>query len=247
MMKKIAWLLFSLVGYGFSMTAILGFMIFLLGSFPLLSVDDGEIYFLPWLMNTLLVLAFALQHTVMARSGFKAWLTKRVPRYAERSVYVLLSSLLLLLMMIGWQPVEGVVWSFDSTLAVWVLYGFYALGWSILFMATFQIDHWQLFGLKQAVTQFTARIEAGELTSFVTPLMYRFVRHPMMTGMLILLWATPEMSLSRAHLAVLMTLYILVGTVFEEKDLESEFGELYRRYKSRVPKLLPFKFNRRLD
>lgn len=184
-----------------------------------------------------LLLLFCGHHSLFARHAVKQWLALRVPAAAERSLYVLVATALLVLLMAGWAPIPGRLWQVDAPAGRALLYGVHGLGWVIVVAASFQIDHWALFGLRQG---FGARgAAAGE--GFRTPWMYRWSRHPMMFGFLLVLWAVPGMSVGQALLASLLTLYILVGTRFEERDLLRLFGAAYARYRERVPGLLPWR------
>ncbi|HTU66599.1 MAG TPA: isoprenylcysteine carboxylmethyltransferase family protein [Steroidobacteraceae bacterium] len=181
---------------------------------------------------------FAVQHSLMARPFFKRWLTKAVPASAERSTYVLASSLALIAMFAFWQPLGGLVWSVADPMARGALWGAYAFGWVVVLVATFLINHFDLFGLRQVWLQLRDR-PYSELT-FRTPGPYRYVRHPLYVGWLFAFWATPTMTLSHLVFAVMTTGYILVAIRFEERDLVAHLGQAYRDYRERVPMLIPF-------
>ena len=193
-------------------------------------------------IDLLLLGMFAVQHSIMARPAFKRWWAKIFPEACQRSTYVLLSSLILLLLFWQWRPIPIPVWHVDG-IAAWLLIGVYWLGWLITLASTFMIDHFDLFGLRQA---FFA-LRGGELPgqSFKTPLLYKIVRHPIMLGFLLAFWATPEMTAGHLLFAIMTTAYILVGLQFEERDLIAQFGAIYQQYRSRVPMLLPRIFGRR--
>jgi len=193
-------------------------------------------------INLLLVSLFAAQHSIMARPAFKRWLVKRIPAACERSTYVLVSSLALLLLFWQWRPIPAPVWQ-TSGIAAWLLTGVHWLGWLIAFASTHMIDHFDLFGLRQAFSL----LKAAELPnqSFKTPLLYKIVRHPIMLGFLLAFWATPVMTAGHLLFAIANTAYILVALQFEERDLIAEFGETYRQYRRRVPMLVPRLFARR--
>jgi len=190
------------------------------------------------LMDLGLLALFGLQHSVMARPGFKRAWTRLVPKELERSLYVLISSAVLALLMWQWRPIPTpVLWHAEATWAV-------ALGWSvmgagvvILLWATFLIDHFELFGLRQG----WLTLQGGELRgpAFVTPLLYKLVRHPLYVGWLLIFWGTPTMTAGRLLFAAGMSAYILVAIRFEERDLEEHIGEPYRRYRQQVPALVP--------
>ena len=185
---------------------------------------------------------FAIQHSVMARPAFKRRWAKIFPVASERSTYVLLSSLILLLLFWQWRPIPAPVWQIGG-IASWPLTGLYWLGWFIVLSSTFMIDHFDLSGLRQAIFALRAAEVPGQ--SFKTPLLYKIVRHPIMLGFLLAFWATPEMTAGHLLFAVMTTAYILVGLQFEEGDLVAQFGTTYQRYRRRVPMLLPRFFSRR--
>lgn len=188
-------------------------------------------------INLLLIALFGIQHSVMARSGFKGWLKKMLPAPAERSVYVLISSLVLMVLFWQWRPLGPVIWSVDSAAGQAVLWMLFAAGFAMVFVSTFLIDHFDLFGLKQVWSQFQGR--PAEPPPFKTTLFYRIVRHPLNLGFLIAFWATPFMTGAHLLFAACMTVYVLISMRFEERDLERSLGEDYRRYRRQVPRLIP--------
>ena len=187
-------------------------------------------------VNLLLLALFAIQHSIMARPAFKRWWARILPAACQRSTYVLLSSLILLLLFWQWRPIPIPVWQAGG-IAAWLLIGVYGLGWSIVFASTFMIDHFDLSGLRQAF--FALRGAEIPDQSFRTPLLYKIVRHPLMLGFLLAFWATPEMTAGHLLFAIMTTAYILVGLQFEERDLIAQFGTTYQQYRRRVPMLLP--------
>jgi len=193
-------------------------------------------------VDLLLLGLFAIQHSVMARPAFKRWWAKILPVACERSTYVLLSSLILLLLFWQWRPIPTPVWHVEG-IAAWLLIGVYWLGWAIMLASTFMIDHFDLSGLRQAFSALRGAEVSGQ--SFATPLLYKIVRHPIMLGFLLAFWATPEMTAGHLLFAIMTTGYILVGVQFEERDLIAEFGATYQQYRRRVPMLLPRMFGRR--
>ena len=183
-----------------------------------------------------LLALFALQHSVMARPFFKRWLTRYIPDAAERSAYVLASSVALILLMAFWEPIGGVVWKLDGTLAQAAMYGLFACGWLLVFVTTFLINHFDLFGLRQAWRAF--RNAPYEPLVFVTPWLYRVVRHPLYVGWLFAFWATPNMTASHLFFAAMTTMYILIAIQLEERDLIAMHPE-YAQYQASVPMLIP--------
>lgn len=179
---------------------------------------------------------FAVQHSGMARRGFKQWLTRRLPAAAERSTYVLASSLALLLLFWQWRPLGGVVWQVDSTLGQGILYAGFAFGWLLVLVATFVINHFDLFGLRQSWRQFRGLPQ--QPLPFTTPLLYRIVRHPLYVGWLCVFWSTPTMTVTHLLFAAVASAYILVAIQFEERDLMAAHPE-YARYRQQVPMLVP--------
>lgn len=184
-----------------------------------------------------LIVLFGVPHSVMARPAFKYWLTRFLPAHLERSTYVLVSSLLLLLLIWQWQPIGPEVWHFNAPLMRYAIYGMFAAGWAIIFVATFLTNHFDLFGLRQVYLHLLGRTYAPPV--FTHRFLYKTVRHPMMLGMFIALWATPAMSMSHLVLAIGFSLYIVVGVHFEEQDLLCNLGEDYQRYHAQTPMFLP--------
>jgi methanethiol S-methyltransferase len=184
-----------------------------------------------------LLAAFALQHSGMARPAFKRWWKRYVPEAAERSTYVLLSSLALVALYIFWQPIGGVVWSAPSGVARNIVIGLYLAGWLLLLYTTFLIDHFDLFGLKQVWRRLFNKTYRDPV--FRTPSLYKVVRHPLYIGWLTIFWAAPVMTAAHLLFALATTAYILIAIRFEERDLVSAFGNTYIDYRARTPMLIP--------
>jgi protein-S-isoprenylcysteine O-methyltransferase Ste14 len=189
------------------------------------------------LVNLGLLAVFAVQHSVMARPFFKRWLTRFVPEAAERSTYVLVSSLLMIAMFLWWQPMGGSVWNIESQAGIKAMYAVYFAGWLLLLYTTFLINHFDLFGLRQVSLQLIGRPYTP--VQFRSPWLYRQVRHPLYVGWLMIFWATPTMTVAHLVFAIMTTTYILVAIQFEENDLIREHPE-YREYRKQVPMLIPF-------
>jgi protein-S-isoprenylcysteine O-methyltransferase Ste14 len=183
-----------------------------------------------------LIVLFAVPHSVMARPAFKRWWTRIIPASCERSTYVLVSSLLLILIFWQWRPITTTIWRVEGWPAA-VLTTIFWIGWLTGLTATHLIDHFELFGVRQVFD--ALRGAAARMTPFKTPLLYRLVRHPLMLGLLLAFWATPHMTAGHLLFAAMTTAYILVGTRLEERDLVAQFGATYERYRRRVPMLVP--------
>lgn len=189
------------------------------------------------LINTALLGVFAVQHSVMARPGFKKWWTRLVPTQIERSTYVLLSSLALLLLYWQWRTMPALIWDVRQPFGRWAMWVLFWLGWAIAFGATFMINHFDLFGLRQVYLAWRGK-PYTEL-HFRTHLLYRLVRHPLMLGFLIAFWATPTMTGGHLFFSIGITAYILIALQLEERDLVSQLGDTYRAYRRDVPMLVP--------
>ncbi len=191
------------------------------------------------LVDVLLLLLFAIPHSVMARAGFKRWWTRAVPESVERSTYVLVSSLLLLLLFWGWQPIPGVVWQAENAIVVAILWALFWLGWALVLYSSFAIDHFDLFGLRQVRLRFRG-VEYAPVP-FEQPWLYTIVRHPLMLGFLLAFWAAPTLTQGHLLFNLATTGYILVGIVLEERDLVRAHGPSYVIYTREVRMLLPIR------
>ena len=190
------------------------------------------------LIDAALLGIFAIQHSVMARPAFKRWWTQFVPEPMERSTYVLLASLALILLFWQWRPIGGEIWSVTNETARVVLLAFAALGWTTVLVGTFLINHFDLFGLRQVYLHFQGKPYTP--LKFGTPFLYKIVRHPIMLGFIIAFWATPHMTAAHLVFAIATTAYILIAIQFEEHDLAAGLGQPYEDYRRRVRMILPF-------
>ena len=190
------------------------------------------------LVDASLLLLFALQHSIMARPAFKRWWTRIIPEHLERSTYVVLASLCLILMMWQWQPVGGVIWSVENETIKNLLLVSFLSGWLMVLASTFLINHFDLFGLRQVWLHFTGKPYTQ--LPFRIPFLYRLVRHPLYLGFMIAFWSAPVMTTAHFLFAVLTTGYILTAIQLEEKDLVGVFGDKYRAYRKWVPMIIPF-------
>lgn len=193
-------------------------------------------------VNIALLTAFGLQHSIMARPAFKTWWTRIVPKPAERSTYVLFSSLCLIALFYLWQPVGFTIWNIENPVFRAALYAVFATGWLTVLTTTFLINHFDLFGLRQVYLYLCGK----EYTTlkFVMPGPYKHIRHPLYLGWLMAFWATPTMTATHLLFAVITTAYILVAIQFEERDLIAVHGKEYAEYRRRVPMLIPFRKGR---
>lgn len=205
---------------------------------PSVSSGNSDSTSLAIVINVMLMALFGIQHSIMPRKGFKEAITKAIPTAAERPTYVLATNIVLFVLYFNWQPLNSVVWSTTNEVAVTALWAFCALGWGLALLATFLLDHFELFGLKQIWCYFRQKpIPAAQ---FRQPLLYRLVRHPLQMGIFIGIWVTPHMTLGHLVFNIGMSVYIFVGLFYEEKDLIREFGASYEEYKRKVPQLLPY-------
>ncbi len=189
-------------------------------------------------LDIALVAMFGIPHSVMARTGFKKYCRQIVPLPIERSFYVFLASVTLIALSCLWQPIDFEIWNIKTDFGMYAAYSVFSIGLLLAVISAFLMDHFELFGLRQA-WNFLIKTESHN-TEFITPSLYKLVRHPMMFGMILVLWSTPLMNVGHFILSIGMTLYIVIGTLFEERDLVRSFGEKYLRYKRAVPMFWPF-------
>ena len=197
------------------------------------------------IIDLLLMSVFAVQHSVMARTGFKRWWTRLVPKSVERSTYVLFASLALIMLFAHWRPLPAILWDVADPRLAAVLMALSFAGWLIALTSTFLINHFELFGLQQVAWNLGGHMVPTP--RFRTPLYYKFVRHPIYLGFIIAFWAAPTMTVGHALFAAVTTAYIVVGLLLEERDLVALFGDDYRRYRQRVSMLVPWRKSSAID
>lgn len=238
-MARILYLLFAVVAYLIFFATFL-YLIGFLADLPSLphtvNRAPADWGYTALAIDIALIAAFGIQHSVMARPAFKRTWTKIVPPSIERSVYVLVASLMLILLFVFWKPLPIPIWTVTSPSGVAVLWGIFGLGWAIVLLSTFLLNHFELFGLQQAWAKPGLPAAMPELRQ---PLLYRLVRHPLYSGFFIAFWATPAMTLGHLVLALGMSIYMLIGIRYEERDLVDVFGDNYVGYRKRVGMLIP--------
>lgn len=240
MLKRSIVFLYGLISYAVFLGTYLYAIGFVGNFFVSRSIDGAPVgsFVSSIVVDLVLLLVFALQHSVMARPAFKRWWTRFIPEPAERSTYVLASSLALIALFYFWRPLGGIVWSVNDPAAAAVLHVLCAFGWLLVLVSTFLINHFDLFGLRQVWMHL--RGIPYQPIGFRSPGPYRLVRHPLYVGWLFAFWATPTMSVAHLLFAIATTAYILVAIQLEERDLTASLGDAYRDYCKRVPMLIPF-------
>lgn len=239
MLSRIAIFLYSIICYAAGFVALV-YAIGFVGNYVVpKTIDSGMGADLPTalLYDLPLLALFAIQHSVMARQGFKRVWTSFVPKPAERATYVLFTALVLFLLYWQWKPLPAIVWDVTNAGAAMTLTVLYFAGWGIVFLSSFLINHFELFGLQQGFANLQGKEPAPP--TFKTPFLYRLVRHPIYLGLLLAFWCTPLMSQGHLLFAVATTGYLFIGIAFEERDLTSFFGDSYRDYRKRVPMVIP--------
>jgi len=240
-MKKSMIFIYGILAYVIFLTTFLYAIGFVGNMVVPKAIDSGtELALLPSIViNVILLSVFALQHSIMARPAFKKWFTTIISPAMERSTYILLSSLALLLIYWQWQPITTIVWETHNKISVTLMTGLFFLGWTIVLLSTFMINHFELFGLAQIFNNLKNRQTPNP--KFQTNFLYKIVRHPIMLGFLIAFWATPRMTVGHLLFTIVTTLYILIAVKYlEEKDLKKAIGEKYETYQKEVPMLIPF-------
>lgn len=239
-MNRTLSLLYGLVAY----VGFMGWMVYMIGFLGHFSVPKSVNSGAPsslgvaLLINSLIVLLFAVQHTIMARPRFKHWIKRFIPKHLERSTFVLVTDLIMWFLVWQWRPIEGVVWDVQNVFLANSLIGISILGWLVVCLGSFMINHFELLGLEQVWYFFKGATPPK--MEFRTWGFYKYVRHPLMLGFLIFFWITPYMTMSHLFFSVLFTIYILIGTKIEEQDLLSYHPDTYGEYMKAVPGLIPF-------
>ena len=245
-MKKSIILLYGIVAYFVFLIAFLYAIGFVGNIIVPKSIDTGAetTMYSSIFINVILLSVFALQHSIMARPKFKEWFNSIFSQAMERSTYILLSSLALILIYWQWQPITTIVWETENTILSSIITGIFFLGWLIVLLSTFMINHLELFGLAQIFDNLKNKQTPNP--KFQTNYLYKLVRHPLMLGFLIAFWATPTMTVGHLLFALITTIYIFVAVKYlEEKDLKKVIGKKYETYQKEVPMIIPFTKNKR--
>lgn len=239
------------ISFVYGLLAHLGFLIvlfYLIGFLANIgvpkSIDSGPIdpFGQALVINLAILALFAIQHSVMARPAFKQWWTTIIPRHIERSTYVMISNLIFILLFWQWRPMPDLIWNVEHSVGSMVLWGLFGLGWLVLVLSSFMINHFDLFGTRQVFLHLVG--DQYHPLPFKTTGLYNYIRHPLMLGWLLGFWATPHMTVGHLVFALGTTVYILAAIQIEEKDLVNYHGEAYEQYRQQVSMLLPFKKNK---
>lgn len=240
-MKTILMFLYSIIAYLIGFVSLLFWILSVSNLIPEISIDRNPETSLSIALvkNIGLVALFGIQHSIMARRPFKKWLSTILPQPVERSTYVLVSGLLLAFLVWQWEPMGGTIWNItQGSILFYTMYILSFTGWAILFISTFLINHFDMFGLRQ--TYFELIKKPYKPLQFKITAFYKIIRHPLYFGGIVGLWAIPDMSLTHLIFALLLTGYFIIGSIFEEKDLIRDFGDQYLEYKKSTGKFVPY-------
>ena len=236
---KLLVILYGIVGYLLSFTILTYFIFFVADIFVPKTISSGsnDNLYLAIIVDLFLILLWGIQHSIMARDYFKDFISKIVPTYLERTTYNIASFIILTILIHFWQPINNTVWRIENLFMIWVLWGVFIFGWLFSTYATFLTNHFDLFGLRHTYLHFIGKnykeVEFKEVS------LYRWIRHPMMLGLLISLWSIPTMSFGHILFSFSMTIYIIIGVHFEEKSTLKSIGENYRDYQKRTARFIP--------
>lgn len=232
-------MMYGVVSYFLFFLVLVYFMGFVGGFFVSRALSTEVLEYSPnaLIINISLMLLWGVQHSIMARAWFKTMIASLVPHHVERSTYVLASAITLAVLMFYWQPMEGIIWQATNETVVMILWLIFGLGWILVLVSTFLTDHFDLFGLRHSWLYFIKRTYTP--VKFTEYLFYRWVRHPMMLGLLLAFWSIPTMTVGHLVFSIGMTLYVLVGIHFEEKGLAKAIGQPYEDYQQRTKKIIP--------
>lgn len=239
-MSRLLIFIYGLISYAVGLGGLIWFALFIGGWEFLPRHIDSDVpgpLSTALLINVSILAIFVVQHSIMARLSFKRRWTKLIPPAAERSTYLLLSGIIMALICLYWQPVNGVVWQVDNQIGQVILIAIYIIGWSVPVLASFMINHFELFGLQQVYFNLINKSEPSP--HFTERMFYKFVRHPIQLGTLIGIWSTPTMSMTHLILSVPLTVYVLMSLKYEERDLVSTLGKNYEEYQKRVRMIVP--------
>ena len=239
-MSRAVTMLFAIICYAIFFATFLYLIVFVGDlAFASRTVDVGPAAppIMAAVIDIALISLFGLQHSVMARQGFKRWWTQFVPWPAERSIFVLAASVALIILFYGWRPIDTIVWNVTNPVLSGTLWLLFWVGWATVLVSTFLINHFELFGLQQA--WFNMRGRQAERPELRQPLFYRWVAHPLYAGFFMAFWAAPEMTAGHLLLAAGVSVYMLIAIRYEERDLTTLFGDDYRRYRAGVGGLIP--------
>jgi methanethiol S-methyltransferase len=239
-MKTVIMFVYSLLAYLIAFASLLFWVLSVSRLIPIISIDRPAVlsFTQAFFKDLGLVMLFGIQHSVMARRSFKKWITTFLPIPIERSTYVLIAGILLAFLVWQWEPMGGTVWTIPAgSVLYYVIYILFFTGWAILFVSTFLINHFDLFGLRQ--TYFELLKKPYKPLEFKVRAFYKYVRHPLYFGGIVGIWATPAMTVTHLCFAILLTGYFVIGALFEEKDLIRDFGDDYRNYQKKTGMFIP--------